>query len=251
VIIDDVLARAAFPGEEAVGRRLWIQGLGPGPLEVVGVVGHVRHWGLASDDGARVRAQYYYPFAQLPDRFVRRWSELMSLAVRTTIPPSALADPLRRAARGASGDQVLYEVRTMEQLANGTLARHRFLLLLFSVFGVVALALASIGLYGVLACITGQRVPEIGIRMALGASSGSVVRLVVADGAAMIAAGAAVGVPCAFAAVRGLGHLVDGVRGLDIPTCAAAPTVLMAAALIATWIPARRASRVDPVSALR
>jgi predicted permease len=130
VVIDDVMARQAFGREEPLEKQLWID-LGSDPVTVVGVVGHVRHWGLAGDDQAPVRAQLYYPFAQVPDRYLRRWSELMSIAVRTGIPPSNLVGPLRRAVRGASNDQVLYEVRTLDQLANDSLARQRFLLLLF------------------------------------------------------------------------------------------------------------------------
>ena len=111
VVIDEVMAREAFRGEEPIGKHLWI-GMGSDPVRVVGVVRHVRYWGLASDDQAKVRAQLYYPFAQVPDQFVRRWSELMSIAVRTSIDPLSVVEPLRRAVRGAGNDQVIYEVNT-------------------------------------------------------------------------------------------------------------------------------------------
>ncbi len=264
VVIDDVLARHAFGTIEAVGRRLWIPGLGrsvasgadaPDPVRVVGVVGHVRHWGLASDDRAPVRAQVYYPFAQVADGLLRRWSELMSVAVRTRVPPLGVVEPLRRAVRGAtggvSGDQALYEVQTLEQLASASLARQRFLLLLFGVFAALALLLACIGIYGVLAYLTRQRVPEIGVRMALGASAGRVAWLVLRQSLAMILVGAGVGVLGALAAGRLLAHLVDGVRPGGPETFALTIAVLVIAGLSASLAPARRASRVDPVSALR
>ncbi|MGC2659341.1 MAG: ABC transporter permease [Bryobacteraceae bacterium] len=251
VVVDEVMARQAFPGQDPVGRRLWIPDMGSTPLLIVGVVGHVRHWGLAGDDQAQVRAQVYYPFAQVPDRFLRRWSELMSLAVRTDVTPASVVPSLRKAVRGVSNDQVLYEVRTMEQLASDSLARQRFLLLLFGIFAGVALLLASIGIYGVLAYLIGQRVPEIGVRMALGATAQDVVVMVLRQSLVMICAGGGLGVLAAIAAGRVLERLVQGVQPAQASTYALTLSVLVTAAMLATFAPARRASRVDPVKALR
>jgi predicted permease len=251
IVIDDVLAEHSFPGESPVGKRLWIPDMGAGSFEVVGVVGHVRHWGLASDDKASVRAQFYYPFAQVPDPLLRRWSELMSIAVRTSVPPLNVVESLRRELRGAKGDQVLYDVNTMDQLAGATLDRQRFLLILFGAFAGLALLLACIGIYGVLAYVTSQRVPEIGVRMALGASPGDVVRLVLRQSFGMIATGVAIGMSAAYAATRLLERLVAGMQPTEPLTFFLMILVLVAAALIASFMPARRASRVDPTSALR
>jgi predicted permease len=250
-VIDDVLAQHAFGGQEAVGKRLWVPDMGPKPVRVVGVVSHVRHWGLAGDDQARVRDQLYYPFAQVPDPLLRRWSELMSIAVRTSIEPLSVVEPLRRAVRGVTGDQVIYEVRTMQQLASASLARQRFLLMLFGLFAGLALLLACIGIYGVLAYVTSQRVPEIGLRMALGASARDVMRLVLGQSLRMIFAGVGVGLATALAAARVLEKLVAGVRSTDPSTFAIMISVLVVAALFASFLPARRASRVDSMSALR
>jgi predicted permease len=250
VVIDDVMAQQAFPGQDPIGKHVWLD-LGSDPSRVVGVVGHVRYWGLAGDDQAKVRATLYYSFAQLPDNLVPRWSELMSIAVRTNVDPLTLVEPLRRAVRGASGDQVLYEVRTIEQLAKSTLARQRFLLLLFGVFAALALLLACVGIYGVLAYLTSQRIPEFGIRMALGANAGDVMRLVLRQSVAMIFVGAVVGIAAAFAAARLLEHLVPGVRSTDPVAFGTMILVLVIAALSASFVPARRASRVDPMTALR
>ena len=250
VVIDDVMAQEAFGGREPVGKHLWI-GMGSDPMRVVGVVGHVRYWGPAADDRARVRAQLYYPFAQVPDRFLRRWSELMSIAVRTSIAPFHAVASLRREVRGAGGDQVLYEVRTMEQLSSATLARQRFLLRLFAIFAALALLLACVGIYGVLAYLTSRRVPEFGVRMALGASAGDVIRLVLRQSFVMIFAGVSVGVCAALAAGRMLGQLVEGMQPTGPLTFAIMVSILVVAALFASFLPARRASRVDPMKALR
>jgi putative ABC transport system permease protein len=252
VVIDEVFAQQAFGGgENALGKRVWLPGMGYGPFTVVGVVGHVRHWGLAGDDKAQVRAQFYYPFEQLPDKFLRRWSELMSIAVRTENAPLSEVESLRHELRGAAGDQVLYEVRTMEQLANDSLARQRFLLLLFGIFAGLALALACIGIYGVLAYLTGQRIPEIGVRMALGASPNGVMGMVLWQSLGMIFVGAAIGTAAAVAAGRVLQRLVEGMQPTELSTFAIMIPVLVTAALLASLVPARRASRVDPVTALR
>jgi putative ABC transport system permease protein len=249
-VIDEVMAQQAFPGEEPLGKHLWI-GIGADPVTVVGVVRHVRQWGPAGDDQAKVRAQLYYPFVQVPDNLVRRWSELMSIAVRTSLPPLSMVDSLRRAVRGSSNDQVLYQVRTMEQLASDSVARQRFLMLLFAVFAGLALLLACIGIYGVLAYLTSQRVPEIGVRIALGASSGEVMWMVLRQSLGMVFAGVVVGTLAAVAAARLLLRLVEGMQSSELTTFAVMIPVLVLAALLASYIPARRASRIDPVRALR
>jgi predicted permease len=251
IVIDDVLAHQVFGGQEAVGKRLWIPDMGTGPYQVVGVVGHVRHWGLASDDQALVRAQLYYPFGQVEDGLLRRWSELMSITVRTGVAPLSVVEPLRRELRGTAGDQVLYEVRTMEQLASGSLGTQHFLLLLFGIFAGLALLLACVGIYGVLAYLVSRRVPEIGVRMALGATPRDVMRLVLRESMEMIFAGASVGAIAAAVAARLLARWVAGVRSAEPWTFALMVCVLVAAALFASFLPARRASRLDPISALR
>jgi putative ABC transport system permease protein len=187
----------------------------------------------------------------VPDRLMRFFSSLMSIAVRTGVPPLGLLEPLRRELRGANQDQALYEVRTMEQLASGTLARQRFLLWLFGIFAALALLLACIGIYGVLAYVTSQRVPEIGVRMALGASSSHVIKLVLRQSLGMILAGVAIGVGAALAAGRLLERLVAGVRSADPSAFGLMVAVLVMAALFASFLPARRASRLDPLKALR
>jgi putative ABC transport system permease protein len=171
--------------------------------------------------------------------------------VRTAIDPLTLVEPIRREIRGSSNDQVIYQVHTMEQLAAATLARQRFLLFLFAVFAGLALLLASIGIYGVLAYLTSRRVPEIGVRMALGASAAEVMAMILRQSLSMISIGAALGLLAAWSAGRILQRFVDGMRPPDPSTFLTMIAVLVFAALLASYIPARRASRVDPLTALR
>jgi predicted permease len=251
VVIDDNLEQHAFGGKDAVGKHLWVQAMGPAPLRIVGVVGHVRHWGLAGDDQSRVRDQMYYPLAHVPDPLLPFFSSIMSIAVRTKTPPLSIVEPLKRELRGAAGDQTLYDVHTMEQLVSASLARQRFLSLLFGIFAGLALLMACIGIYGVLAYRTSQRVPEIGVRMALGAGAYDVIWLVLRQSLGLILVGVGLGVAAAVAAGRLLVQAVPGVQPMEPSTITVMVAVLVVAALLASFIPARRASRVDPISALR
>ena len=249
VVIDERMEKRAFGGHDAVGKRLSLQFIGR--ARVIGVVGHVRHWGLDADDQAAIREQIYLPFAWLPDEYLRMTAAAISLVVRTSGPPLNMVAAVRQQVRGLTRDQAIYEVRTMDQVVSGTLARQRFLLLLFGIFAALALLLACIGIYGVLAYLTGQRVPEIGVRMALGATTGSVLWMVLRQSLGMILAGVGLGLCGAIAAGRLLQHQVTGVEAADPSTFAIVLAVLMAAALFASYLPARRASRVNPVNALR
>jgi putative ABC transport system permease protein len=251
VIVDENLALYAFGRRDVVGRQLWVPAMGPAPVRIVGVVGHVRHWGLAADDRSQVRDQMYYPLAQVPRPLLRTFASFMSIAVRTSIAPLDIVEPLRRELRGTSGDQVMYEVRTMEQLVSGSLARQRFLALLFAIFGGLALLLACVGVYGVLAYLTGQRAREFGVRMALGATAGDVMRLVLRQSAVLILIGVVAGTCAAWAAARLLERSVEGIRAVDPATLAVMTSVLVVTALSASAIPAHRAGHADAIRALR
>ena len=212
VVIDENLARHAFGSENAVGRQLWIPGIAMTAVQVVGVVGHVRHWGLAGDDQSRVRDQMYYPFAQVPARLLRFFSSLMSITMRTKTPPLGLVERLRLELRGAAGDEALYATRSMEQFVNASLARQRFLLILFRIFAGLALLLASTGIYGVLAYMTGQRTSEIGVRMAVGATTRDILRMVMRQSLWMVLLGVGVGALGALAAGSVVERLVEGMQ---------------------------------------
>jgi ABC-type antimicrobial peptide transport system permease subunit len=248
-VIDEVLARYAFKGQDPIGKRLSIQGVGP--TQIIGVVGHIRHWGLANDDQAKVRAEVYQPLAFLPDRMTGFFSSFLSITVRTDVAPLNIAEVLQGKLRSVPGTPVMYDISTMEQLAGATLAKERFLVLLFSVFAGLALLLACVGIYGVMAYLTSQRIPEIGIRMALGASPGNILQLVLKQSLGMVLVGAGVGIVAALATGRLLLHLVDGMQATEPLTIAVMIVLLVAAALLASFVPALRASRLNAVQALR
>ncbi|MGC1385105.1 MAG: ABC transporter permease [Candidatus Acidiferrales bacterium] len=251
-VVDEVLAEHAFGSiDAAVGKQIHLPVAGSTPFQIIGVVAHVRHGGLAGDDQLRVRDQLYTPFAQLPDRLMHLFSTFLSITVQTSGPPLAMVDSLRLALRGTGDDQVLYQVRTMEELVSASLATQRFLLALFGVFAGLALLLACIGIYGVMAYLTAQRVPELGVRMALGATAGNVVWLVLRQSLALIFGGVAIGTFAASVAARAMVHSVAGMHQIEAVSFAVMIPVLVFAAAAASWIPARRASRIDPVRALR
>jgi predicted permease len=251
VVIDQNLARHAFGNENSVGKQLWIPAMGKAPIEVIGVVGHVRHWGLADDDQSQVQDQFYYPLAQVPDTLTRFFSSVMSVAIRTDAAPLSMLQTLQRQARGSTADQALYEAQTMEQLLSGSLALQRFLLWLFGIFSAVALCLACLGIYGVIAYLANERVPEFGVRMALGASTGNVMQLVVRQGLILTVSGAGIGVMMGVLAAKVLQRMVPGVAKAEPIVFCAMLSVLFATALLACYIPARRAAKVDPMVALR
>lgn len=251
VVIDKNLAWHAFGETNPVGKLLWIPAFGEKPVQIVGVVGHVRHWGLASDDLSTIQDQVYYPLAQVPDGLVRLFSSVLSIVVRTDVPPLNTLQSLEQQARGTAGDQTLYEAHTMEELTSASLAQQRFLLFLFGMFSGLALLLACIGVYSVLAYLTSQRLPEFGLRIAVGANAGDIIRLVVRESALIIFTGTVIGISSSIATEHVVRHLVPVARAPMISTFALVLPILIVVALVASYIPARRASRVDPMVALR
>lgn len=251
VVIDENLATHAFGDEDPIGKLLWVPAMGKRPVQVVGVVGHVRNWGLAGDDISRVHDQIYYPLAQVPDELVRLFSSIISIVVRADVPPLNMLQDLQRQARGTTGDQTLYEVRTMEQLASVSLSQQRFLLLLFGIFSGLALLLACVGIYSVVAYLTTQRVPEFGVRIAVGANSADILRLVLRDSVVMILIGIGIGILSSIATERVVQRLVQVAQAPLISTFALVLPLLTAVALFASYIPARRVAKVDPLVALR
>ena len=249
VVIDDVLARHLFPGQDPVGRQISLIVLGP--AQIVGVVGHVKHWGLDSDDAAKIRDQIYFPVLQVPDKFMSEAVAGLTLVLRTAPEPLSLVPAVRAQVAGPTRDQPVYAVRTMEQIISGSLAERRFTMLLLIIFAATALLLAAVGIYGVMSYAVTRRTHELGIRTALGASRGEIVGLVVRQGMRLAAIGMAAGLVAALALTRLMAGLLYGVRPADPATLATVTLLLGGFALLACYIPARRATAVDPVVALR
>src|ERR1039457_2920636 len=249
VVIDDVLAKHFFPGQDPVGRQIGIMVLGP--VQIVGVAGHVKQWGLDSDDTARIRDQIYFPFDQVPDKFMSGAVAGLTLALRTGPEPLGLVPAVRAQVAGPTRDQPIYAVRTMEKIISGSLAERRFTMLLLIIFAATALLLAAVGIYGVMSYAVTRRTHELGIRTTLGASRGEIVRLVLHQGMKLAAIGMAAGLVAALALPRLMAGLLYGVRPADPLTLAAVALLLGGIAFLACYIPARRATAVDPVVALR
>jgi putative ABC transport system permease protein len=251
VIVSQSMARQYWPGEDPIGQRITFNsGIpreeqqvigGPGSREVVGIVGDVKHLGL---DEAEI-PMFYTPQAQQPSYHT------MALVVRTTSDPAALAAVIRSELLRLDRGVPLYRVRTLDAMVQSTVAAPRLRAWLFGLFAIVALTLSAVGVYAVVGYLVGQRTQEIGIRLALGAARGDVLRGLVIEGLRPVVAGLAAGFVLALAGGRAVTRLLFDVQPNDLTTLAVTAGVLLTTALAATWLPARRALRVDPVVALR
>jgi putative ABC transport system permease protein len=242
VIVNETLAKRYWPGEDPVGRRILIEGDAGRrvPYEVVGVIGDVKSFGLEEE----THAEIFHPYWQAP-------SPLIGLALRARVDPASLAGSLRQAVWSIDRDQPITYLMPMADLAAESLAFRRTGMLLAGGFGLLALGLTAIGIYGVLSYSVSRRTREIGIRMALGATRREVARLVVREGLVMTAIGIVVGLAVAGAVMRLIASVLFEVHPGDPLTYMAVAGILIAVALAATWLPARRATAVDPVVALR
>ncbi|HEV3468003.1 MAG TPA: ABC transporter permease, partial [Pyrinomonadaceae bacterium] len=239
VIVNEGLARRFWPEGGALGKRIRTDPSRPW-MTVVGVVGEVRHYGLETAP----TMQLYLPHRQVP-------SQVMTLVVRCAGDPAALAAAVREQVWAVDKDQPVYNVRTMEQLLGESLAQRRFTMLLVAVFAGAALLLAAVGLYGVMSYAVAQRTHEIGIRMALGAQRRDVLRIMLGQGMSLTLAGVCLGLAAAAGLTRVLASLLYGVSATDPSVYAGVTLILTAVAFLASSIPARKATRVDPVIALR
>jgi putative ABC transport system permease protein len=235
------MAERHWPLEEPIGKKMTFRVTGQEvKCEVVGVVGDVRPNGFDSEP----RQEIYLPYAQSP-------ATLVTWVVRTAGDPVSQLTAIKEKIREANPAQAFLSIATMDQLADRTLGQRRFNLLLLGSFATLALSLAGVGLYGLISFSTAQRTHEIGVRMALGARGGDVQRLVIGQGLRLVLAGIALGLAGALALTRLMGSLLWGISATDPLTFIAISILLFSVAFLACWIPARRATKVDPMVALR
>ena len=243
-VIDEQFVKKYFPHTNPIGKRITF-GARQGSTDstwitIVGVVGHAAHEGL----DAEPRIQYYFPFAQSGGR-------TMVVAIRTTGDPTAILPAARDAVHSIDRNLPIANVRTMSELVDASVGQRKLSMILLGVFSAIALLLASIGIYGVMSYSVAQRTRELGIRMALGAARSRVLALVVGQGMALAGVGVVIGLVTAFALTRFLASQLFGVGATDPSTFALVSILLVGVALLASLLPALRATRVDPVVALR
>jgi predicted permease len=250
VVVDDVFATRYFGNENPVGKRIVLSSTEQ-QAEIVGVVRHVKQWGLDSDDTQSLRAEMYLPLMQMADGFIAMAPTGTSVMLRYEGTAPATLDSLRRISAQMNRDQVISGVQTMEEVVSDSLAARRFSMILLAAFAALALLLSSIGIYGVISYVVGQRTHEIGIRMALGAQRNDILRLVLGGGTQLALTGVGIGIVAALGLTRLMSKLLYGVSATDPFTFAAVALILTIVAVAACYIPARRAMKVDPLVALR
>jgi predicted permease len=250
-VVDEVFVHKFFPGQDPIGQRVVLNYDKPQSIEIVGVVSHVKQWGLDTDDSNPLRAQLYRSYQQAPDSFVRLALGGVDAIVSYRGDSANISAAIRRTIDQMSNQQIVYDMQTMDSVIADSLAQRRFVMILLGAFAALALLLASVGIYGVIAYVVGQRTQEIGIRMALGAQRIDVLRLMLWEGTRLALIGVALGIGVAFGLTRLMTKLLYGVSAADPLTFAALAVVLTIVAAAACYIPARRAMRIDPMEALR
>ena len=246
VVVNDTMAARYWPNEEAIGRQ-FMMGTDDKPwLTIVGIVATVRHNAVVEEP----RAEMYLAHAQLPAH-IRSAPRGMTLVVKTDANPLALTGQIRDAVRAIDPNLPVSDIRTMEQITASALSQPRFVTFLLALFAGTALTLAAIGIYGTISLLVAERTQEMGIRLALGADRPAILKLVLGQGMILTAIGLAVGLTGAVVLTRTLSGLIYGVGTLDPVTFVAVPAILCAVALLACFLPARRAALVDPISTLR
>ncbi len=249
-VIDEHFAQLYFKGQNPLGKHVNFDVFNV-TAEVVGVVGHVKQWGLDSDGSSAVQAQCYFHLMQIPDKFVPLTANYTGAVLRTAALPLAQVGPIRQALDQFDSQQVMYDTQSMDGIIARSLAARRFSMIVLGIFASLALVMSCVGIYGVISYVAGQRTQEIGIRMALGAERRDVLQMVLGEGAKMALLGVAIGLVATFGLTRLMTSMLFGVSAHDPLTLVGVAALLTLVALVACSIPARRATKVDPMVALR
>jgi putative ABC transport system permease protein len=237
LIINQTMARRFWPNQDPLGKQI---NAGGSAGTVVGVVGDAKHFWLEEES----KPQMYAAYSQQPGLFA-------TVVIRTTVEPLSLSESVRQAIWKVDSDQPMWKIRTVQFLVDRSVADRKFLLALMGIFASLALVLTMIGLYGVISYLVNQRRQEIGIRMALGAQMRDILRMVLKQGMGLVFAGVALGLGAAWLLTRLISRLLYQVSATDPPTFVAIALLLITVALLACYLPARRATKVDPLEALR
>ena len=250
IVIDDRFAEFCFHDQDPIGKRVNFEVVNL-TAEIVGVVGHVKQWGLDENPASSLQAQSYIPLPQVPEQFVPLLAKGIRVAVRTGRQPFASENSIRRSLSQMNSQQVMYDFEPMDEIIAGSLAAQRFSMVLLGVFAALALLLSCVGVYGVVSYLAAQRIHEIGVRIALGAERRVILVMLLGEGLKMALVGVAIGLAAAFELTRLMTNLLYGVSTHDPLSFAGVSALLVLVALAACFIPARRATKVDPIVALR
>jgi predicted permease len=250
LVIDEDFAKKAFPGQDPLGQHINMEFL-PMKCEIVGIVGHIKHWGLDADATSKVHSQMYLDYRQFPDSVMDLASTGGDFMVRTASDPHILVPTLKNAITGINGKMVMFGEETFNEIIADSLGARRFTRLLLGVFAALALVLAAVGIYGVVSYSVSRATHDIGVRMALGADAWAVLRMVLSGAMWLALIGIAIGAVAGFVVTRALKQLLFGVSSGDPLTFIIVALMLAAVTLLASYIPARRATKIDPMVALR
>ncbi|MGE4055720.1 MAG: ADOP family duplicated permease [Vicinamibacterales bacterium] len=248
MVVDEELARTVFPNEDPIGKHIHLL---EQDIEIVGIAGHVKHHGLADDETANVRSQMYVPHMQFPDLLAPFAVRAVTVVIKSPVDTLSLLTSVRRALSSFEPSQAIVEARRMDDVVAQSLAGRRFSLVVLGVFAATAIVLSIVGLYGVVTHLVAQRTQEFGVRFALGATPGDVLRDVLGYGLRLVVVGSIVGLAGVPAVSGLLRNQLYGVSAIDPATLAAVTVLFFGVTLLACYVPARRATTVDPVIALR
>jgi putative ABC transport system permease protein len=248
--IDDNFGRTYFPGQDPLGKHINLTEFNV-QAEVVGVVGHVKQYALDADPPGAIQAQFFYPFMQIPEKVMPLVAKSVAVVLRTHGDPIPVMGQVRKTVQEIDPRDVVYNVQTMDDVVATSYAARRLTMLLLTGFAALAIILACVGIYGVVSYLVGQRTQEIGIRLALGAQRHNILVLVLGEGTKIASIGAVFGIVASLLLTRLMAKQLFGVSPHDPITYASVAFVLMFVAIAASFVPARRAVRMDPAKSLR